>query len=357
MASPSLRKLPNVPAAPRMVPDQLDGLKASAYAPYDDPRDYITSWTDRIWIERGLGRIHDHYAPGVKVHTAYGESYGLEFVISNSLQKMVAFPNRGGGHDDVIWERRGDNGFISSHRVFNNATHLGHWTYGPPTGKDWVSRGVAHCLVQDNRVTEEWVIRDEFAVLQALGLDPFRIAADLAARSPVVGAPMAPEQSLVFAGSIENPISCGISGKRPDRYRAECEFILSMFEDVWNRKFFDAVPDYFNETVACQTVRMQRVMGIAPLQLEIMKLLASVPDGRLEVRDICVHELADLGLRVATIWLLRGTYSGVPAFGDTNNAPLNILGSSHFEVRRGKIVREWRIFDEIALIAQILRSR
>jgi predicted ester cyclase len=32
-----------------------------------------------------------------------------------------------------------------------------------------------------------------------------------------------------------------------------------------------------------------------------------------------------------------------------------VLGSSHFEVRRGKIIREWRMYDEIAIIAQILK--
>ena len=341
---------------PAPIPDQLEGLSPSAYAPYRDPRDYITSWTDRIWIKRGLGRIHDHYAEGVQVHTAYGESYGLDAVIRNSLQKMVAFPNRGGGHDDVIWERRGPNGFVSSHRVFNNATHLGHWTYGPPTGRDWVSRGVAHCLVQDNLVVEEWVIRDEFAVLQGLGLDPFQVAADLAARSPVLGTAMAPENSPIFAGRIADPVREGISGARPARYRRECETILGMFEEVWNRRLFDAAPDYFDETIACQTVRMGRVMGIAPHQLEIMKLLASFPDAQIEIRAGAVHESLDLGLRIGTIWLLRGTYSGAPAYGPTNGAPVNILGSSHFEIRRGKIVREWRIFDEIAVIAQILRG-
>ena len=50
--------------------------------------------------------------------------------------------------------------------MLNNATHLGPWTYGPPTGRNWVNRGMAHCLVQDNKVVEEWVVRDEFAVLR-----------------------------------------------------------------------------------------------------------------------------------------------------------------------------------------------
>ena len=50
--------------------DQLAGLSPSAYAPYGNPREYITSRTDKIWISRGLGQLRDHYAPGVNVHTA-----------------------------------------------------------------------------------------------------------------------------------------------------------------------------------------------------------------------------------------------------------------------------------------------
>ncbi len=332
-------------------------LLPSAYAPYRDPREYITSWTDRIWIKRGLGQIHDHYAPDVKVHTCYGETYGLENVIGNSIQKMVAFPNRGGGHDDVIWEARGDNGFISAHRVLNNATHSGHWTYGPPTGRDWVNRGMAHCLVQDNLVVEEWVIRDEFAVLQALGMNPYSVAAELSERSPVLGKTMQTSaEAAPFAGRIENPIECGISGQRPKRHVAECEMIADFFEQVWNRRHFDKVADYCDDSVVCQTVRMRRVMQIANFQLEIMSLLAAFPDGMMEIRDFSVHESADLGLRICVIWLLHGTYSGSPVYGRSNDAPVNILGSSHFEIRNGKIIREYRIFDEIAVIAQIIKA-
>lgn len=335
---------------------QLADLDPSAYAPFTNPREYITSWTDCIWIKRGLGRIHDHYAPGVQVYTAYGEAYGLDAVISNSLQKMVAFPNRGGGHDDVVWESRGPNGFVSSHRVFNNATHLGPWTYGPATGRDWVSRGVAHCLVQDNLVTEEWVIRDEFAVLTNLGMDPYVVAAQLAARSPVLGRAIQVAESGPLAGHVEDAVTHGISGARPARYEAECRMIADMFEQVWNRKLFDLVPEFCDETVVCQTVRMRRVMQVAPYQLEIMALLAAFPDARIELRDMAVHESADLGLRIGTIWLMRGTYSGSPVYGPVNGAAVSILGSSHFELRQGKIVRDWRIYDEIAVIAQILRG-
>ena len=333
----------------------LDELDPAAYAPYDDPRDYITSWTDRIWIARGLGRIPEMYAPDVKVHTAYGETYDLANVIGNSIQKMVAFPNRGGGHDDVIWEPRGRNAFTSYHRVFNNATHLGHWTYGPPTGKEWANRSVAHCLVRDNKVVEEWVIRDEFAVLQHLGIDPFVIAGELARRSPVLGAAMRTGSDAgPFAGRVADAVTEGISGKRPDMHAEQCRAITRMFDEVWNGRCFDRVGEYVADTIVCQTVRLRRVMQLAPYQLELMSLLSAFPDAQIEIRDIVTHHSPDLGLRVGVIWLLRGSYCGAPVYGPVNRAPVHLLGASSFEIRRGKIVREWRIYDEIAAIAQIL---
>jgi predicted ester cyclase len=117
------------------------------------------------------------------------------------------------------------------------------------------------------------------------------------------------------------------------------------------------VPRYFADTVAIQTVRLRRAMGIAPFQNELIDLLAAFPDGQLQIRDFAAHRSPDLGLRVAAIWVLRGSYCGVPAYGPVNRAPVAVLGASHFEFRRGKIIREWRMYDEIAVIAQILRGR
>jgi len=342
-----------------------DGLSPAAYAPYRDPRDYILSWTDAIWIDRGLGRLREHYAADVKVHSAYGETYGFDHVMQNSLQKFAAFPNGGGGHgEDVIWEQRGPNGFISSHRVFKSGTHTGFWTYGPPTGRDWVSRTIAHCLVQDNKVTEEWIVRDEWAVLEHLGLDPYRVAAELAEASPVLGDALVLGDNLAldggqgaFAGRYPDPARVGVSGPRPARHAAECALVQGMFEEVWNARLFNRVPAYCDRQVVCHSVRMKRVQGIDPYQIELVNLLATFPDFRVEVRDIAVLDGPENGLRVAVVWLLRGTYCGVPTYGPVTRTPVNVLGASHFELRDGKVLREWRIFDEIAILAQIHAGR
>lgn len=340
------------------IPDQLSGIDPATYAPYRDPRDYILSWTDQIWIDMGLGRLDEHYAKDIKVHTAYGETYDFDHVIINSVQKMHAFPNGGGGSgEDVIWEQRGDAGFISSHRVFKTGTHTGHWTYGPPTGLDWVSRTIAHCTVQDGLIVEEWLVRDEWAVLQSLGLDPYAIATDLAAASPVTGEMVDIETAEAFAGNYPDPVKEGLSGIRPDRFEGEARMIAAMFEEVWNRRLFNRVGEYCDPKVVTHTVRMRRSQGIPAYQQGVIDLLAVIPDGRIELRDIVVNESPDLGLRVAAIWVLHGTYSGVPLYGPPTRSPVKVLGASHYELRDGKILREWRIHDEIALLTQITRAR
>jgi len=280
-------------------------------------------------------------------------------VVSNSLQKFAAFPNAGGGlGEDVIWESRGRNAFVSSHRTIKSGTHTGYWTYGPPTGKHWLSRTIAHCLVVDNKVTEEWLVRDEWAVLEHLGLDPYRIAAELAGPSPVLGRAMGTNNEAgAFAGRIENASLCGVSGERPKRFERECALVQGMFDEVWNQRLFNRVPTYFDRQIVCQTTRLRRTQGIDPFQIELIDLLASFPDFKVEVRDIVVLDGPENGLRIAVLWLLRGTYSGVPTYGPITRTPVNVLGISHFELKDGRILREFRLIDEIAILAQIHAGR
>ena len=43
--------------------------------------------------------------------------------------------------------------------------------------------------------------------------------------------------------------------------------------------------------------------------------------------------------------------------GPVTGTPVNVLGASHFELRDGKVLREWRVIDEIAILAQIHAGR
>ena len=176
--------------------------------------------------------------------------------------------------------------------------------------------------------------------------------------SPVLGGGMVAGGDVgAFAGRVADAGVMGVSGARPGRHRGECAMVLGLFEEVWNQRLFNLVPKYFDGKIVCHTLRMRRVQGIDPYQIELLNLLASFPDYRVEVRDIAVLDGPENGLRIAVIWVLRGTYSGVPTYGPITSTPVNVLGASHFEMRDGKVLREWRLVDEIAILAQIHAGR
>lgn len=145
-------------------------INPASHAPFATPEEYILRWTDIIWDDFGLGRLAEHYAEDIVVHGAYGPIRGMETVLRAALVKKGTFPNRIGTAEDVICEARGDDAFISHHRVFHSGKQEGFGGYGLPSTRQSESRNLAICLVQEGLVVEEWVVRDEFRVVTTLGL-------------------------------------------------------------------------------------------------------------------------------------------------------------------------------------------
>ncbi len=160
-----------------------------------------------------------------------------------------------------------------------------------------------------------------------------------------------------FGGHHPDPTRAGISGMRPEGRRVECALVEEMFASVWNGRRFDRVQEFVSDRIALQTVRNRRVQNVTPYQIEAINLLASFPDGLIEVRDLVLCDEPGFGTRVAAIWLLRGTYCGVPTYGPITRTPVRVLGASHFEIVDGRILREWRLFDELAILTQIVAGR
>lgn len=328
-------------------------LEPSAYAPYDDPEDYIMSCTDQIWQERGMGQIFDHYAPDIKVHGAYGTIIGNEPIVAACLQKNAAYPRRAFTGEDVIWEARAANSFISNHRILNCGRQEGYWQYGPPTFKLSVSRNVAICLVLEGKIVEEWVVRDEWAVVEQSGHDVRRVATEiaLAPSAGLLGGP-----SLIGAAPTD-PLVRGVSGPRPARKGVQDEIVLSMIERVWNGHLGNEVPNFFDRNVIIESTRHRTNARWEGYKDELDHLFGPFPDARVSVYDVALNVDPFYGTRVSVLWKLNGTYSGIPLYGPTTQTPIEILGCSQFLLRGEKIVREWRIYDEIAVWSQIIKAQ
>ena len=100
-------------------------LDPVAYQPYADPDDFIREVTDLIWVDRSISYIRENYEPDSIVHGAYGTSTTRDEVIEGTLMRISATPDRTGQAEDVIWEARGDDAFLSSHLVpLRHPTHV-----------------------------------------------------------------------------------------------------------------------------------------------------------------------------------------------------------------------------------------
>jgi hypothetical protein len=58
----------------------------------------------------------------------------------------------------------------------------------------------------------------------------------------------------------------------------------------------------------------------------------------------------------AAAWVLDGHHLGyglLRELGDPSGAPLQLMGMTHYHWKDGKIVDEWNVYDELALLTQV----
>ncbi|MDF2746923.1 MAG: hypothetical protein K0S98_1208 [Propionibacteriaceae bacterium] len=319
-------------------------LEKVAFAPYRDPDDFIREVTDLIWVQRNISFIEDNYYPDSVVHGALGTTVGREGVIQGSLMRIAATPSRVGQAEDVVWEARGREAFLSSHLVLSADSLIENGQV-----RDVRSRTVANCLYRRGRMVEEWVVRDRLATVLQTGGDPEAEGRSLDFQG--------------FRGSLTQPppddvLSRGDSGARPDDYRPECELVLDFIDRVWNQRNLAQVHNFMIRDLVLQTIGDRTVIRPDGYQRSLLTMLAPFPTGQFEVRDIATNFATRYaGLRIAVLWKFVGRYDGTPHFGAVTNQPVEILGVSQFLIHEGRIIKEVRVYDEIALRAQINGNR
>nr|WP_315268007.1 ester cyclase [Microbacterium lemovicicum] len=313
-------------------------LDPVAYQPYADPDDFIREVTDLIWVDRSISYIRENYEPDSIVHGAYGTSTTRDEVIEGSLMRISATPDRVGQAEDVIWEARGDDAFLSSHLVLSSDLHSGDH-----------SRTIANCLYRRGRMVEEWVVRDSLAGALRRGEDLDELARAQAFRG-YTGSWTEPAPA--------DPIARGDSGARPDDHRSEVETVIDMIQTVWNDRDLQKVEKFFLRDLVLQTVGDRLVIRPEGYRRALLRFLESFPAGRFEIRDIQTnYDVRYAGLRVAVTWKFVGDYIGVPNYGPLTGRPIDLLGISQFTFHNGALVKEVRLWDDIALRAQIAGMR
>jgi len=317
---------------------------------YADIVHYIIRSTHRIWEEGGIGLLYTHYSHNMPLHTTEGTTYGRDAVIAATQRALAAYPDIRLFGDDVVWAQHGDS-YHTSHRITHAGSNLGWSEYGPPTGKKLKRRAVAHCVVHQNRIVEEWLVRDELAVVRSLGLDEFAVAgkigaADIQAR----GGPVSTATGEVprLQGQLP-PVEID---EAPDGVPRAEHLVRSMFQQVWNWRRLDRLSDYYAPTAVIKTSTDLTLNGPVPLRHHILSWLAGFSDMAISVEHTMSNERSG-GTVVATRWRMDGTHDGPGRWGDPTGRRVTLLGVSHQLVIKGTIAAEWTVFDEFALLKQI----
>jgi predicted ester cyclase len=284
------------------------------------------------------------------VHTAYGTTHGVEPMVKNTLQTQAGFTNRAALADDVIWSGNDEDGFYSSHRVTSVGLNTGYTVYGPPTWRTVARHGFAECAVRENRIYEEWLVRDEVGVLRQLGIDPKQYVVELVKRGGSDLMKLEPRSEIErLRGQLPPPI---MPPKQSNGFDVE-DFVRRSYHEVWNWRLLNKVEAYYTKNHLCHMTGQRELYGRAAIGYFITCMLAMFPDGAIEIDHFAALGDDKKGYRVAVRWTFQGTHEGNGVYGPPTGKRVQIMGVSHHHIKDGKFVQEWTLFDEVALMIQL----
>ncbi len=122
-----------------------------------------------IWNWRLLNKIDTYYAPNLVCYTSGDRVlYGLGDYRHNITMLLAAFPDALLQVDHISSLPAGNKGHRVATRWTLLGTHTGPGWYGRPTGKRVRLMGISHSEVENDKITREWLLYDEMALLKQL---------------------------------------------------------------------------------------------------------------------------------------------------------------------------------------------
>ncbi|MEM0900015.1 MAG: nuclear transport factor 2 family protein [Pseudomonadota bacterium] len=316
---------------------------------FKDFPDYIIEITKEIWEGRGIATLHDYYHPDIIVRSPSSVTVGNEGVIAATMATLAEFPDRQLLGEDVIWSGTPEEGMLSSHRILSTATHVGDGVYGKSTGRKLQYRILADCHARNNMIDDEWLIRDQGAIVRQMGWDVKEYARDLIERE----------------GGVANCVKpCTPENDRPGPYKGRGN------DNEWGARLGEILSRIMNADMAVIEAEYDRAAhleypghvtahGWAPADHFWMSLRSAFPSAKFEIHHSIGLKDDTMPPRAAIRWSLTGKHEGYGAFGVPTGAPVHVMGISHAEfgvlgLGAPKLRREYTLFDETAIWKQIL---
>jgi hypothetical protein len=309
---------------------------------FEDPPAYIVGVTREIWEDRHVERLRQYYTDDIPVRSPDGFVIGNEAVIAATHATMREFPDRELLAEDVIWSDDGEGGFLSSHRIYSTATHLGAGASGEATALRY--RVIADCAARANQIYDEWLVRDMGAIARQLGFTPRSFAAQRIESEGGIR-----QADLPLMSQSDPPaVYTGRGNDEPvgQRYATALALLLTTGD-------LD-VTTIYDRAVHLELPGGDTGHGWADAAEFWEELRSSFPGAEVDIHHVIGRQDEGLGLRAAVRWSMTGTHAGPGRVGVPSGATVHIMGISHAEFGPWGLRREYVLFDEVAIWKQIL---
>lgn len=310
----------------------LEPNKEKQHLPGFDDRyhnivDYILKITKEIWEDRAIWVIYDTYKEDLVVHSGGHDVVGVDAVIKGTLKTLASFPDRKMDGEAVIWSKDNEDIFYSSHRIFSTATNLGSTRFGEATGKKVNFRTIADCVVQHNKIVEEWLVRDNIHLIEQLGFVTKEMAikdTHYKTKGPV----------LTTGGHLSE---ANVDADEPER------IVVELINRMFVTGETSEVADFYAEDATVHGIRDIRYQGISEIKGHFDEFFSLLSDIRVFLERVTSNQLR-CGHELAARWRILGKYK--------NGVNVVMPGISHYVIKDGKITEEWIVYDLFDVMCQ-----
>ena len=308
--------------------------------------DYILKITKQIWEGRDVNSIANFYTEDIPVRSPFGVTYGNKPVIDATFATLREFPNRQLLGEDVIWNKDSEDGYHSSHRILSKGTHLGDGSYGKPSGKNIYYRVIADCACKYNQVYDEWIVRDQGAMVRQIGFTPKEFA----------------QKIIENEGGLENSKKIfTLKSDMKSEYKpnpAPKDSVGVKYSNILNTIFTNNY-NFSDYARAASIYWPGNKIGHGREDIEKFwqSLKGAFSNFKFSIEHIGYLEEQGKNPKASIRWFLDANHSNKTSdFGEATNKNIFIMGINHAEISDGKVIREWVLFDEVAIWKQILMN-
>ena len=314
---------------------------------YRDFVDYIMRCTHRIWEEKNIGLCRTHYSDDVVMHTLAGPAVGAETVVQGTISALGMSSDRQVIGQDVVWSDDGDSVLHSSHRITGQMTHMGDDAMlGPATFRGTGATTIADCACRENRIVEEWLVRDNWRAVAQVGGDPWALAQAQASADQAGDAARHQWRADAIAG-VRKGRDVVVADGNPAAIPA------MMLARAFRDDLFGDAADALSPAAEVRWPSMRLGYGRGFWIGCATQLRSVLHDVAYSLDHAAARPLPHGDVAVALRWSMAGRHAGVGVWGPATGRDILIMAISHYRLRNGRIVEDMTVFDELAVLRQV----